>query len=522
MIPKIILTLNTIKFLKPIQIYYRLYYFIRNRLRKLFHIRYRYFKLSNSRTLRFKRSIPSYYCYKGQQQFEFLNLSKKFETTIDWNYAPFGKLWTYNLTYFDFLNQDCFDKHDGIRLMRDFVNQIEQIKDGLEPFPISLRAMNWIKFLSHHDIKDQTLDDSLYAQYQILSENIEYHLLGNHLLENGFALLFGAYYFQDNELFNQAQCILEQELQEQILSDGGHFELSPMYHQIMLFRVLDCINLIQNNQRQNYWIDLELLQLLIEKAELMLGWLREVTYCDGTIPMVNDSAAGIAPASYDLFAYAEQLEVEPKKVHLNASGYRKIKHANYEAFIDVGEVGASYLAGHAHADTFNFELKIDKKPFIVDTGTSTYQINQVRAFERSTAAHNCVVVQEESSSEVWGGFRVANRAKITHLEESLPYIKATHNGYRSHHTYHTRTFLFTESEVIISDLLTNQQEGVFYLHFHPSIEESSIRKSISFENHSYTIHEYKYALAFNKLIPAKYIKVPFKGHLVTRIKNEKN
>ena len=33
-----------------------------------------------------------------------------------------------------------------------------------------------------------------------------------------------------------------------ILEDGGHFELSPMYHQIMLFRVLDCIQLLKLNQ----------------------------------------------------------------------------------------------------------------------------------------------------------------------------------------------------------------------------------------------------------------------------------
>ena len=32
-----------------------------------------------------------------------------------------------------------------------------------------------------------------------------------------------------------------------ILEDGSHFELSPMYHQIMLLRVLDCIQLIKLN-----------------------------------------------------------------------------------------------------------------------------------------------------------------------------------------------------------------------------------------------------------------------------------
>ena len=82
----------------------------------------------------------------------------------------------------------------------------------------------------------------------ILLDNLEYHLLGNHLLENGFSLLFGAYYFQDENLYKKAKEILEKELNEQILDDGAHFELSPMYHQLMLFRVLDCINLVKHNQ----------------------------------------------------------------------------------------------------------------------------------------------------------------------------------------------------------------------------------------------------------------------------------
>ena len=77
--------------------------------------------------------------------------------------------------------------------------------------------------------------------------NLEYHLLGNHLLENGFSLLFGAYYFQDETIYKIAKKIVVSELEVQILADGSHFELSPMYHQILFHRVLDCIQLIKLN-----------------------------------------------------------------------------------------------------------------------------------------------------------------------------------------------------------------------------------------------------------------------------------
>ena len=48
-------------------------------------------------------------------------------------------------------------------------------------------------------------------------------------------------------LYSKAKNIIEEELEEQILTDGAHFELSPMYHQIILDRVLDCIFLVKEN-----------------------------------------------------------------------------------------------------------------------------------------------------------------------------------------------------------------------------------------------------------------------------------
>jgi len=183
-----------------------------------------------------EKSIDTYPSYLGEREFIFLNCSKKFRGKVDWNYGKYGKLWTYNLNYFDFLNQGFND--DYIALIEEFIDNIEMVDAGMDPYPISLRGINWIKFLSIHNINNSKINDSLYGQYYILHDNIEYHLLGNHLLENAFSLLFGAYYFQDDLLYQTSKKILISELEEQILDDGGHFELSPMYHQIILFRVV--------------------------------------------------------------------------------------------------------------------------------------------------------------------------------------------------------------------------------------------------------------------------------------------
>ena len=110
-------------------------------------------------------------------------------------------------------------------------------------------------------------------------------------MENAFSLLFGAYYFQDNILYNKSKKLLISELNEQILNDGAHYELSPMYHQILFLRLLDCINLIKLNKS---WKLDNLMSFLEEKANLMFSWLINITYKDGTIPMVNDSTFNIA------------------------------------------------------------------------------------------------------------------------------------------------------------------------------------------------------------------------------------
>jgi hypothetical protein len=257
--------------------------------------------------------------------FSFLNLSNKFENLeINWNFDGYGKLWNYNLNYMNFLLQPDMEKSRGIKLIHNFVEKITNKSTGLESYPISLRGINWIKFLTKHGIHDSQIDNSLFAQYKILIDNPEYHLLGNHLLENGFSLLFGAFYYNNLRLYDKAKNIIGTELNEQILDDGGHFELSPMYHQIILDRLLDCINLVQNNKQFNG--QESLLTLMKEKSVKMLQWLNCITFSNGNIPLLNDSASGIAPSTQQLNNYAIRLElisVETiREIRLNLCRFR--------------------------------------------------------------------------------------------------------------------------------------------------------------------------------------------------------
>lgn len=542
---------DTVKYLKPIQIRSRLYYAMRGKWQKMSGFAYPSSLPSHSAVLELAPSIPSPVSYRDGT-FTFLNLSHTFENRIDWNHAGYGKLWTYNLTYFDFLQQEGISTDAGLALIRDFIDQSKSVKDGLEPFPISLRGINWIKFLTRHDIKEQAIDDSLYAQYCRLMDNLEYHLLGNHLLENGFSLLFGAYYFQDEKFYAKAKDILESELEEQVLSDGAHFELSPMYHQIMLYRVLDCLNLVQNNpwmavaSQQSIADSRWLMEFLEKKAVKMLGWLNAITYENGDIPLLNDSANGIAPTTAQLNDYAARLQLnhishpEPDSGSMEAnrfriksgmtilkeSGYRKYQNGSYECVIDIGPIGPDYIPGHAHADTFNFELSLNTQhsklktssvPFIVDTGLSTYETGKRRDIERSTSAHNTVEVEGKNSSEVWGGFRVAERAKIVELKEEGNVVTATHDGYKKFGILHTRIWRFDKDKIIIEDVLSKECSAVARLHFHPDVTEEMIKKHITINHRLSTIDSYDYASEFNKTQKALVMEIPFTKELKVEI-----
>jgi hypothetical protein len=516
---------HTLKYLKQKQFTFRFYYFFRSKIRKLTQHKYptRIAPLSTQLKLTEHQAFNIYDIYK-KNKFTFIGISHEFQNNeVDWNHNHYGKLWNYNLTYFDFLQQKDMNKEISMQLIKNFINYPEPIRGKKMPFPISLRNINFIKFISKKKIKDKEVNTFIFNQYSVLMDNLEYHILGNHLLENAFSLLFGAYYFKDENLYFKAKNILTTELNEQILKDGAHFERTPMYHQIMLFRILDCINLVENNA----WKNQELLKLLTVKAEVMLGWLTIITYKNGDIPLLNDSAKGIAPTSEELFEYAETLNLKSTQVRLSDSGYRKKITENYECIMDVGNIGSDYIPGHAHSDTFNFELHVNNQPVIVDTGISTYETNEQRTLERSTSSHNTVEIDHNNQTNVWGGFRVAKRAKITNIIETKNTIQASHDGYKHQGYMHTRKWSFFKNKINIGDTIEGKtpKTAIAYLHFHPNIN-IKIRNNIiitplikiHFDDIlNLSISRYNFSNSFNHKILSNVVIINFKKSLSMEI-----
>ncbi len=459
----------------------------------------------------------------------FLNQSVTFATGIDWNYAQYGKLWTYHLNYFDCLNDNNLSPETGLALIRDFIGQTARLRDGLEPYPTSVRLVHWIDFLARHQLSDPQIDAHIRAQIRLLRGRLEYHLSGNHLLENALALLMGSVYCQQGRWLAEATALLMDELPAQLVSDGAHYERSPVYHQLLLSRLLTVYRFVKTAKPGT--TD-KLAQLLATSAARMLGWLEAITFANGEVPMVNDAAAGVAPTTAELLAHAATLGITTRSAILGDSGYRMFRTATVELFANAGAIGPAHQPGHAHADTLGFIVQVRGKPIITDVGTSTYAVGQRRQWERSTAAHNTVTVGGANSSAVWAGFRVGQRARVEVVAESASGLRARHDGYRRQFSVvHERTWeLLPDDQLRITDALLGNLlvEGVARLYFHSEVPVR-LRNTmtlyagpllITFGSPApmqLAIHTYQRATGFNRLALAQMVSITFTQFLQTHI-----
>lgn len=421
----------------------------------------------------------------GPETFLFLGEIGSLEDN-GWDSAARSKLWRYNQHYFDDLN--AFDADQRREWHASLISRwIDENPpgqgSGWEPYPTSLRIVNWVKYAqSGEDLSNKALH-SLAIQTRWLTQRLEWHLLGNHLFANAKALIHAGLFFGGSEADNWRQKgvdILERELVEQFLPDGGQFELTPMYHALALEDILDLINLMTAYADGLNIREKRLLSDCRQLVSRMRHWLAAMSHPDGQISFFNDAAFGIAPETSDLARFAEELDLAINPLtdgltYLPDSGYVRMERDQAVLIADIAKIGPDYLPGHAHADTLSFELSLFGQRVFVNSGTSEYGIGPERLRQRSTAAHNTVVVQDRNSSEVWSGFRVARRAHVHDvlLEDHKGILSASarHDGYRrfDRGLDHSRKWSLGGQSLSIIDRLTTKRPAVAYFHLHPDI-----------------------------------------------------
>lgn len=396
-----------------------------------------------------------------------------------------SKLWAYHLHYFDYLHELPFEV--GRRLVEHWMATHPQRRGavGWEPYPTSLRLLNWCGHFFHvHRARTLAsgelaarLWQSIWQQADWLSRRLETHLLGNHLLENIAALCFVGTTFDGADAAGWRASglrLLKRELAEQVLADGMHFERSPMYHARTVYLLALLASLGDRDLRTAVAAPLARAHEVLHK----------LCHPDGQIALLNDSALDVYTLRVSLFngvrsgAEVREQGLRAGLFALPDAGYYgdRTESADY-IVCDAGPIGPDYLPGHAHGDMLSFELSLDGRRIVTDSGLHGYGGSPLRSWCRSTAAHNTVEVNDRDQCEFWADFRVARRGRVSAVrweERSDGFVlSASHDGYRRLpcEVVHRRRFRWYRSGALMArDEVRGVApfDAVSRLHLHPA------------------------------------------------------
>jgi len=377
-------------------------------------------------------------------------------------------LYRFNLYYFEYAvvlgaeyrrtgNPEYLQAFKG--LYEDYLTA----KVKMHPYVISLHIPNILIAMS---LFGESLDKSfcqkiyneLFSQYKYLLTHLEKHLLANHYFENLKAAVIASYLFKEDDVCKKYMKKLQAQIKEQVLSDGVHFELSPMYHKIILE---DLLRIAKLSEYEDFpeckWLTCVIQKMLDAMASMEKGFART--------PLFNDSGDNVAkPAKCLEKACKSVLGIEPSYTDsLNSSGYYKLYDGNIAVMVDAGKIGPDYNPGHGHCDCLSFELCLNGEPIFVNSGTYEYQ-GEMRKYFRSTRAHNTLTVGNCEQSECWGEHRVARRIKKVSARLNSNTLSGEYSNFAKEK--HKRTFSLESRALTVSDTVFTKRESAVHSYLH--------------------------------------------------------
>ena len=431
---RFILYFQTIRNLKILQI-----------LNRLFRVYPKSFFLTKKKDYQPKIKIANINFREKEISIDFINNEAEFigiKANFLKDFESQSLLWKYNFFYCDFLLDSKIPNKNKEKFINQYSKEFIGQSPAKDPYVISLRLVNIIKWLSI-DQKNisEALFENLQEQYFLLRKKIEFHLNGNHLLANIKALIFFEVAFS-KDLINSSLLhwldLLSDQLDKQILADGGHFELSPMYHNIILEDLIDLFLISKNNSH--------LMNILMPYLKKMLRWSSIMKDTFGNIIYFHDSVTGVSLTFDQISNYLKQnqlnqfldfqIQDEDGVIDLNDSGFLNLKRFGFNVFFDSSNLKAKYISGHYHSSLFSIQLEIDGIPFISNPGISTYAVSKRRLDERSNYSHSCFSINNENTSNIWHAFRMAKTHECHYQIFKDSYGQCSVKGYTNSYQNH--------------------------------------------------------------------------------------
>ena len=390
----------------------------------------------------------------------------------DWQQDSAPVLWRHHLHYWDWAFGLAAER-DLVSAQRVFARLWRSWRAAVPygqgeawlPYPTATRAWSWCG-LYHGLVAGSDIERSFRAELAahtgFLRRHLESDIGGNHLLRELKTLAGLAVFFADERLLCQALTRLAQQVAVQILPDGGHYERAPAYHCLVLADLIDAADLLRAAGRPE-------IPTISAAISQMRRWLGTVLSPTGEVPPLGDGY----PVDRGLLRTLRPDPVPAAPVRLLPdSGLVVAALGGWHLLADIGRPGPDQLPAHAHAGTLGCLVHVDRAPLLVDTATSTYEPGPVRDHERSTAAHNTVEVDASNSTEVWGAFRAARRARVyrvaTRCDATEMTVEGAHDGFRRlpGRPVHQRRWKLTPAGLTVQDLVTGFGRHAVAVHWH--------------------------------------------------------
>lgn len=423
----------------------------------------------------------------------FLNRTIDFGDEIDWDHElleEYPLLWRLKLQSFEFLEwavlgfedpSEAGDIHD--RFQRWLLSWAESnpigdtkyLRRSWIPHSVSLRVLNWSRYAAWCEQGDISVDNELYRHIYknsiFLENHIENEVGGNHLIENGIALLMAGVLFKEinKRWIEVGSKILNNACRTQFLSDGGHFERSPMYHLMVLRRLVTAYHLIRRCRSRP-----DFRQNSVKKA---VKFLKIISEPDGCIPLLNDSVRREQISAMACRRYANACGLSPKwdtSDELEGSSYLKLKSGISTMLVDVGKAGPSHLPAHSHNDYLSVLLWIDGEALLTDTGVYDYSPTPRRQYSRSISAHNTVQYEDVEPTPIGGSYLMGKRATVDLVKKERDYLLAScsRETLIGPSYQHSREITVSNNNWAINDSVKSKERGTYTVRYHlaPDVE----------------------------------------------------
>ncbi len=276
---------------------------------------------------------------------------------------------------------------------------------------------------------------------------------------------------------------LAQEMERQILPDGGHVSRNP---RVMLDLLLDLLPL-----RQSY-INLghDLPPGLVPAIDRMFPAIRFFRHQGGDLALFNGATATLANELVSVLRYDETAG-RPSRV-LPDVNYHRLATDETVIIVDTGHPGSAELSRSAHSGCLSFEMSCGKNRFIVNSGFPRNAAPEYQRASRSTAAHSTVTLADTSScrlsrSRLLGPIMVSGVSEVDSRRgmdaNGNDVLWASHDGYlQNFGCYHEREIELNAAGTKIKgrDLLRADESAtkaqlqsvsaVSRFHIHPHIQ----------------------------------------------------